>query len=56
MSTDRLVDITVTFAPGVVEKLVCKAEDYECNALEKCLNSIQHKQLQICTCLMKKRN
>tara|TARA_B100000282_G_scaffold276627_1_gene234907 strand:- start:1525 stop:2226 length:702 start_codon:yes stop_codon:yes gene_type:complete len=37
MSTDRLVDITVTFAPGVVEKLVCKAEDYECNALEKCL-------------------
>ena len=34
MSTDRLVDITVTFAPGVVEKLVCKAEDYECNALE----------------------
>ena len=37
MSTDRCVDITVTFGPGVVEKLVCKAEDYECNALEKYL-------------------
>lgn len=37
MSTDRTIDITVTFAPGVLDKLVCKAEDYECNALEKCL-------------------
>lgn len=37
MSTDRCVDITITFGAGVVEKLVCKAEDYECNALEKYL-------------------
>ena len=37
MSTDRLVDITIIFAPGNVEKLRAVSLDYGCNGLEKLL-------------------
>ena len=35
MSTDTVVDITVTFTPGVINSLVAKETEYGCNALEK---------------------
>lgn len=37
MSTDRIIDITVTFAPGQIAKLQSSAGDYGCNELEKTL-------------------
>ena len=37
MSTDQVVDITITFAPNVLDDLVMKEEDYGCNSLEKLL-------------------
>ena len=37
MSTDRTVDITVTFANGKISNLLAKQEDYGCNGLEKML-------------------
>ena len=37
MSTDRTVDITVTFANGKISSLLAKQEDYGCNGLEKIL-------------------
>lgn len=37
MSTDRLIDITVTFAPGHVADLQASEGDYGCNGLEKTL-------------------
>ena len=37
MSTDRTVDITVTFANGKIANLLTKQEDYGCNGLEKLL-------------------
>jgi DNA topoisomerase-2 len=37
MSTDTLVDITLTFAPGIITKLVAETGDHGCNGLEKLL-------------------
>ena len=37
MSTDTAVDITVTFANGIINSLITKETDYGCNALEKLL-------------------
>jgi DNA topoisomerase-2 len=37
MSTDTLVDITITFAPGVIATLKAEATENDCNALEKLL-------------------
>jgi len=37
MSTDRLVDITITFGPGQLAKLQSAAGDYGCSGLEKAL-------------------
>jgi DNA topoisomerase II len=37
MSTDQLVNITITFAPNVLDDLIMKEEEYGCNALEKLL-------------------
>ena len=37
MSTDIKVDITITFANGVINQLIAKETDYGCNALEKLL-------------------
>ena len=37
MSTDQVVDIIVTFAPGVLDNLVMKETEHGCNALEKLL-------------------
>jgi DNA topoisomerase-2 len=37
MSTDTIVDITLTFAPGVITKLVAEEGDHGCNGLEKLL-------------------
>jgi len=37
MSTDTTVDITLTFAPGVIAKLIAEDGDHECNGLEKLL-------------------
>jgi len=37
MSTDTLVDITLTFAPGIITKLVAAEGDHGCNGLEKLL-------------------
>lgn len=37
MSTDTTVDITVTFANGIINSLIAKETDYGCNALEKLL-------------------
>jgi len=37
MSTDTVVDITITFAPGVIPALLKEPTDHGCNALEKLL-------------------
>jgi len=37
MSTDSVVDITVTFSPNVIQDLVMRATEHGCNALEKLL-------------------
>ena len=37
MSTDTSVDITVTFANGIINSMITKETDYGCNALEKLL-------------------
>jgi DNA topoisomerase-2 len=37
MSTDTQVDITITFAPGIINDLLMKEAEYGCNALEKML-------------------
>ena len=37
MSTDTIVDITLTFAPGVITKLVAETSEHGCNGLEKLL-------------------
>ena len=37
MSTDTTVDITITFSPGIVTKLLSEKGDHECNGLEKLL-------------------
>ena len=37
MSTDTIVDITITFAPGVIPALLKEPTDHGCNALEKLL-------------------
>ena len=37
MSTDTVVDITITFAPGQIKELIAKETEFECNALEKLL-------------------
>lgn len=37
MSTDTSVDITITFAPGIINRLVMSETEYGCNALEKLL-------------------
>ena len=37
MSTDKLVDITITFGTGQIQALVGKSADYGCNGLEKYL-------------------
>jgi DNA topoisomerase-2 len=37
MSTDTIVDITLTFAPGIITKLVAEEGDHGCNGLEKLL-------------------
>ena len=37
MSTDTSVDITITFAPGIINGLVMSETEYGCNALEKLL-------------------
>lgn len=37
MSTDRLVDITITFGTGHIKKLLATSGDYGCNGLEKLL-------------------
>ena len=37
MSTDTCVDITVTFAAGIINTLITKETEYGCNALEKTL-------------------
>jgi len=37
MSTDTTVDITLTFAPGIISKLIAEEGDHGCNGLEKLL-------------------
>ena len=37
MSTDKIVDITITLAQGVIEKLSSEETEHGCNALEKML-------------------
>ena len=37
MSTDTIVDITLTFGPGIITKLVAEEADHGCNGLEKLL-------------------
>jgi DNA topoisomerase-2 len=37
MSTDKIVDITITFTIGAIGDLIAKNEDYGCNGLEKFL-------------------
>lgn len=37
MSTDQVIDITITFASGMLDDLVMKETEYGCNALEKLL-------------------
>ena len=37
MSTDTIVDITLTFAAGIITKLVAEEADHGCNGLEKLL-------------------
>jgi len=37
MSTDTLVDITLTFAPGMIAPLIAEEGDHGCNGLEKLL-------------------
>ena len=37
MSTDTVVDITITFTPGIIKELLAKEGDHGCNGLEKLL-------------------
>jgi DNA topoisomerase-2 len=37
MSTDTVVDITITFTPGIIKELLAKEGDHGCNGLEKVL-------------------
>ena len=36
-STDTIIDFTIQFAPGIIQDLISKSCDYECNGLEKLL-------------------